>query len=63
MVIYHVEIKNKAGRVVRGVVAKTKKEALKIQRDLGNTPLVGPGATVTIREENVKGKIADPKVR
>jgi hypothetical protein len=56
MVIYHVEIKTKDGRVVRGVVAKTKEEALKIQKELASTPLVGPGNTVAIREETVSGK-------
>ena len=56
MVTYHVEIKTRDGRVVRGMVAKSKQEAQKLQRTLQKDPLVPPGGSVTIREESVPSK-------
>ncbi len=55
-VIYHVEITTKDGRVVRGIVAKSKQEAQKLQRTLQKDPLVPPGGSVTIRQERAPGK-------
>ena len=49
MVISHVEIKTTDGRVLWGIVAKTKKDAQQLQQ-LQHDPLVR-GCTVTIRRE------------
>ena len=49
MLIYHVEIKAVDSRVVRGIVAKTKKEAQQLQKQLQHDPLAS-GCTLTIRQ-------------
>ena len=56
MVTYHVEIKTADGRVVRGIVAKSKQEAQKLQRTLQKDPLVPPGGSVTIRAERIPSR-------
>lgn len=53
---YHVEIKDSKGKVVRGIVAKTRQEALKVQGQLQGTPLVPPGGSVTIRADKPTAK-------
>lgn len=50
--IYHVEIKSAGGRVLKGTVATTRKEADALRLRFNNDPLVDAGhATVEIREE------------